>query len=280
MYEVFEFPAVLTVRNPDYVAPTPEEADDPDYVPIPSTIEKSLWPEQWSLDSLLRTKASMPAWQWNAQYQQNPTASEAALIKRENIRWWTKADPPETSFIVQAFDTALTTKERSDYSVCVTLGVWHDEEARADAVILLNCVRQKLEFPELKRLAHEQFKDWEPDSVIVETKASGQPLVDELRRSGVFVQEFSPGKGQDKIARVNAVVDMFTSGQVWFPETWWATEVVDELCAFPSGEHDDMVDAMTLGLMRIRNGGLIRLASDKTDDLEGRVSLPRRTAYY
>jgi len=268
-YEVFEFPAILTTPNPEY---------DPDEPESPSELVKSLWPEQWPVETLLRTKASMPAWQWNAQYMQNPTAQEAAIIKRDDIRWWEKDTPPNCDFVVQAWDTAMTTKERSDYSVCQTWGVWKTEEG-VDNVILLNCVRRKVEFPELKRIAFEQAKEWEPDALIVEAKASGQPLIDELRRSGIFVQDFSPGKGQDKIARVNAVADMFASGQVWFPETHWATEVVEEILAFPSGEHDDCVDTMTLALRRIRQGGLIRLTTDYEEpDLPS--SYRRKAAYY
>jgi predicted phage terminase large subunit-like protein len=266
-YEIFEFPAILTTPNPNY---------DPENPDSQSEVQKSLWPEQWSLDSLLRTKASMPSWQWNAQYQQTPTAQEAAIIKKDDIKWWTQQDPPSVDYTVQSWDTALTTKERSDYSVCQTWGVWRDEDG-VDNVILLNRVKGKYEFPELKRTALQQVKDWNPDTVIIETKASGQPLVDEMRRSGIYVQEFSPGKGQDKIARVNAISDMFTSGQVWFPETWWASEVVEELLAFPAGEHDDDVDTLTLALMRIRKGGLLRLNSDNIDDDD--YVAPRRGYY-
>jgi len=258
-YETFEFPAILN-----------EGTDN----------EKSIWPEQWSLESLQQTRASMHhiMWQWYAQYQQNPTAAEAAIIKRDWIKWWTKDDPPKIDFIVQAFDTALTTKQRSDFSVCHTWGVWENEDDGTQNVILLNKVKGKYEFPELKQMAHEQYKDWDPDSVIVEAKASGQPLIDEMRRSGIFVQDFSPGKGQDKIARLNAVADMFASGHVWFPENAWAAATVEEILAFPAGEHDDEVDTMTLALMRIRKGGLLRLSSDHEDN--DPYYAGRRQAYY
>ena len=271
-YEIFEFPAILDVDNPKanelHAEYTPEE---------PATIQKSLWPAQWSLESLLRTKASMPTWQWNAQYQQNPTAQESAIIKKNDIQWWPHENPPKVDFIVQAYDTALTTNTRSDYSVCVTFGVWTTEEG-VDNLICLNCVRGKWEFPELKKMALEQSQAWEPDAIIVEAKASGQPLIDEMRRSGLFVQDYSPGKGQDKIARLNSVSDMFTNKQVWFPEIRWATEVVDEILAFPAGDNDDMVDAVTLALIRIRKGGLLRLRTDQPDTDTAVGS--RRAAYY
>lgn len=258
-YEAFEFPAILNEGTEN---------------------EKSIWPEQWTLESLQQTRASMHhiMWQWYAQYQQNPTAAEAAIIKRDWIRWWTKDSPPPIDFIVQAFDTALTTKQRSDFSVCHTWGTFTNEDDGTQNVILLNKVKGKYEFPELKKMAHDQFTEWQPDSVIVEAKASGQPLIDEMRRSGIFVQDFSPGKGQDKIARLNAVADMFASGHVWFPETAWAAQTVEEILAFPAGEHDDEVDTMTLGLMRIRKGGLLRLTTDHEDN-EG-FQRSRRAAYY
>lgn len=259
-YEAFEFPAILNEGTED---------------------EKSLWPEQWSLESLQRTRASMHhiMWQWFAQYQQNPTAAEAAIIKRDWIKWWPKDTPPPCDFIIQSFDTALTTKDRSDFSVCHTWGVWTNEEDNDSTnLILLNKVKGKYEFPELKKMAHEQYDEWQPDSVIVEAKASGQPLIDEMRRSGIFVQDFSPGKGQDKIARLNAVADMFAAGQVWFPETAWASATVEEILAFPAGEHDDEVDTMTLALARARKGGLLRLNTDREDNEVFVRS--RRGAYY
>ena len=258
-YEAFEFPAILNEGTEN---------------------EKSIWPEQWTLEALQQTRASMHhiMWQWYAQYQQNPTAAEAAIIKRDWIKWWTRDNPPPIDFTVQSFDTALTTKERSDFSVCHTWGTFTNEDDGTQNVILLNKVKGKYEYPELKKMAHEQYVEWQPDSVIVEAKASGQPLIDEMRRSGIFVQDFSPGKGQDKIARLNAVADMFASGHVWFPETAWASQTVEEILAFPAGEHDDEVDAMTLALQRVRKGGLLRLTTDHEDN-EG-FQRARRAAYY
>jgi predicted phage terminase large subunit-like protein len=243
---VFEFPAILNEGT---------------------ETEKSLWPEQWSLESLQRTKASMPLWQWNAQYMQNPTAAESAIIKREWIRWWPEERPPSIEFIIQSWDTALTTKARSDWSVCQTWGVFTYEEDKSTNLILLNSAKGKWEFPELKRMAHLQYEEWQPDSVIVEAKASGQPLIDEMRRSGIFVTDFSPGKGQDKIARLNAVSDMFSAGHVWFPETAWAQSVVEELLAFPASEHDDqcfvantkilMADGRESDIFNVREGDFV-----------------------
>ena len=123
-----------------------------------------------------------------------------------------------------------------------------------------------MEFPKLKQCAIEHYKDWEPDSVIIEKKASGAPLIYEMRAMGIPVQEFTPSKGNDKISRLNAVSDLFASGRVWAPNTHWAEEVIDEVASFPSGEHDDYVDSTTLALMRFRKGGYIQTILDEPDE--------------
>ena len=133
--------------------------------------------------------------------------------------------------------------------------------------VLLNAFRDRLEFPELKKRVLEQYREWNPDGLIIEKKASGAPLIYELRSMGIPVQEFTPTKGNDKITRLNAVSDLFASSRIWVPNTNWAEEVVEEVASFPSGEHDDLVDSMTQALIRFRRGGFIRLESDYEDEL-------------
>ena len=144
---------------------------------------------------------------------------------------------------------------------------------------MLNTYKRRVEWVDLKKDVLEQYREWEPDGILIEKKASGAPLIYELRAMGIPVQEFTPSKGNDKISRLNAVSDIIASGKVWLPRTGWAEELVDEIAAFPSGEHDDLVDATTLALMRFRQGGFIRLPIDERDEPRYFKS-SRRAAYY
>lgn len=241
--------------------------------------EKSLWPEQWTLESLKATKASIDPRYWNAQYMQQPTMDNSALISRKSWRVWTKDDPPQCDYVLQSWDTAFETKNTSDYSACTTWGVWYnEEEGNAPQIILLDAFKDRMAFPELKTAALKHYKEWEPDAFIVEKKAAGAPLIQELRQMGIPVQEFSPSRGNDKMVRVNAVADLFTSGKVWAPDTRWAREVIEEIAAFPVGENDDYVDTTTQALLRYRQGGFIPLDSDEKD--EPKIFRRRAAAYY
>ena len=222
----------------------------------------ALWPEFWELSEILKLKEELPNHQWMAQYQQDPVSESAAIIKREWWRWWEGTKPPSCEFIIQSWDTAHEIKTMSDFSACTTWGVFIDEKDDLPSIILLNSFKDRLEFPDLKRVAHQEWKDWEPDAFLVEKKAAGAPLIQEFRAMGIPVTEFSPGKGQDKISRLNAVSDIIASGRVWVPRTRWAEELVDEIASFPAGEHDDLVDSATLALSRFRQGGFVNLPSD------------------
>ena len=245
-WEVIEFPAILPSGKP-------------------------LWPQFWELKELEALRTELPNAKWMAQYMQNPTSDVSAIIKREWWKWWEYDDPPEVNFIIQSWDTAFLKTQRSDYSACTTWGVFYeiDPLTRRETanIILLNAFKKRMEFPELKQKAFEEWKEWDPDSIIIEAKASGAPLVAEMRHMGIPVQEFTPSKGNDKIARLNAVADIFASGKVWVPRTYWAEEVVEEIASFPSGEHDDLVDSTSQAIMRFRKGGFIRLESDEEDDV-------------
>ena len=230
---------------------------------------KPLWPQFWSLKELAALKEELPNGKWMAQYMQQPTSDVSAIIKREWWQIWPDDEPPFCEFVIQSWDTAFLKTERSDYSACTTWGVFYKPDAtginRAN-IILLNAFKARMEFPELKQRAQQEFKEWNPDTLIVEAKAAGSPLIFELRAMGIPVQEFTPTKGNDKIARLNSVSDIFASGMVWVPNTSWAEELVEEVASFPSGEHDDMVDSMSQALIRYRRGGFIRLESDEEDE--------------
>ena len=243
-WEVIEFPALMPSGNP-------------------------LWPEFWPPEELAALKEELPNSKWMAQYQQNPTSEESAIVKREWWKIWEEDEPPQCNFVLMSWDTAFEKTQRADYSALTTWGVFYqDDDAGAPQanIILLNAYRERMEFPRLKQVAIEEYKEWEPDSIIIEKKASGAPLIYEMRAMGVPVQEFTPTKGNDKIARLNAVSDLFASGMVWAPNTHWAEEVMDEVASFPAGEHDDYVDSTSMALMRFRTGGFVRLPSDEEED--------------
>ena len=242
------------------------------------TVQTSLWPEQWPLEQLLAKKAGMAPQYWNAQYMQTPTSEEGALVKREWWRKWEASKPPKCSIILQSWDTAHGKNDSADPSAVTTWGIFFNEEEEKDQIILLDAWKGRKEFPELKKFAFEYYNDWEPDMVIIEKKAAGAPLIQEMRATGLPVHEFSPSRGNDKRVRVNAIADIFSSGMVWAPDTRWAQEVIDEMAEFPNGEFDDLVDTVSQALMRFRQGGLIRLHSDEPD--EPQLFRRHRAAYY
>jgi predicted phage terminase large subunit-like protein len=266
----------FSIKNPDS---TPWEI-----VELPAILnedtenEKSLWPEQWPLDQLKAKKAVLDPRFWNAQYMQQPTSDYSAVISRKSWKTWEENDPPKCEYVIQSWDTAFEIKNTSDYSACTTWGVWYnDEDNGSPNLILLDAFKDRMTFPDLKQTALKHYKEWQPDAFIIEKKAAGAPLIQEMRKMGIPVEEFSPSRGNDKMVRLNAVADLFSSGKVWAPDTRWAREVVEEVASFPVGEHDDYVDTVTQALLRYRQGGFISLDSDERDDQYFRA---RKAAYY
>ena len=264
-YEVVELPAIL------------EQTDRAGNV-----TEKALWPEFFDLTALKRTKASMPTFQWNAQYQQNPTGEESSIIKREWWRLWTAEKPPKVEYVITALDAAAEATNRADFTSISTWGVFLNEEENNYNIILLNAIKRRVEFPELKTLCLEEYSDWEPDAFIVEKKSSGTALYQEMRRSGLMVQEYTPVRGtannpNTKMARLNSVSDIISSGLVWVPATRWAEELVEEVAGFPFASNDDQVDTCIMALLRFRQGGFIRLPTDEQED---EIPYQRKVDYY
>ena len=255
-WTVIEFPAILPSDNP-------------------------LWPEFWSFNELEALREELPNSKWQAQYQQNPVGNESAIVKRDWWKWWTNERPPVCNYILQTWDTAFEKNNRADYSAGTTWGIFdNDEDNGAPNIVLLDTYKKRVEWVELKKDVLEWYHQWEPDGMLIEKKATGAPLIYELRSMGIPVQEYTPSKGQDKIARLNSVSDIIASGKVWVPETRWAEELVDEIAAFPSGEHDDLVDATTLALMRFRQGGFIRLPIDEPEEIKWFKGNRGRDRYY
>jgi predicted phage terminase large subunit-like protein len=243
-WEVIELPAIMPSGNP-------------------------LWAEFWKMEELQALKAELPNSKWMAQYQQDPTSEEGALVKRDWWQIWEGRNPPQCEFVIQSWDTAFMKNQRADFSACTTWGVFYledDDGMLAPNLILLDAYQERLEFPELKKMAMEKYKAYTPDAFIVEAKAAGMPLIFELRAMGIPVQEYTPSRGNDKISRVNAVSDLFASGVVWAPETRWAEETIEQFAGFPNMEHDDLVDSTTQALLRFRQGGFVSLYSDEEDE--------------
>jgi len=239
-WEVIEFPAILPNGKP-------------------------AWPEYWKLDELEGVKASLSIGKWNAQWMQNPTAEEGSIIKREWWQTWEKEQMPQLHHVIQSYDTAFMKKETADYSAITTWGVFYPSEDSGPNLILLDAVKERFEFPELRRVALEQYQYWNPETIIIESKASGLPLTYELRKMGLPVVNFTPSRGNDKHTRVNAVAPLFESGKIWAPDLKFAEEVIEECAAFPYGDHDDLVDSMTQAVMRFRQGGFIEHPEDEKD---------------
>ena len=255
-------------------------ADQWDVVEFPAILpsDNVLWPEFWKKEELLKVKASLSVGKWNAQWQQNPTAEEGAIIKKEWWNKWEKDSIPPVSYIMQSYDTAFSKKETADYSAITTWGVFQPSEGGPDNIILMDAKRGRWDFPELKSNAMEEYNYWEPDMVLIEAKASGTPLTDELRTMGIPVVNYTPSKGRDKHTRMHMVAPIFESGKVWAPEKKFSEEVIDECAAFPNGEHDDFCDSMSMALIRYRKGGFLRLDSDEEEDEP--VIRPQARQYY
>ena len=254
------------------------KADQWDVVEFPAIMDDgaAMWPEYWKQEELEKVKATLPTTKWNAQWMQAPTSEEGAIIKREWWRNWKHDWIPDLHHVIQSYDTAFLKKETADFSAITTWGVFYENEDAPASLILLDMVKGRWEFPDLRRRALQQYKYWNPETVIIESKATGLPLTYELRQMDIPVVNFTPSRGNDKHARVNSVAPLFESGMIWAPDQKFAEEVIEECAAFPYGDNDDLVDSTTQAVMRFRQGGFLAHPEDYKED---KVDHTGRTYY-
>ena len=221
-------------------------------------VGSSYFPE-WKSDDVLKMDeseitASNGSRYWNALYMQDPTPEEGGIIKKKWLKYWEYEEPPTCDFIIQTYDTAFSTRTTADYSVIQTWGIFsmynQDEIGYEDFVphmILLGNIRGRFEYPELRKLAQKLYNEHQPDVCMVEKKASGQSLIQDMRRGGLPVMEYNPDR--DKVSRVYAASPIIEAGRMWIPNNKkWSDELIEELLRFPNAAHDDQVDAMTMAI--------------------------------
>ena len=248
-------------------------------------VGSSYFPE-WKSDEILRIdeqeiRASNGARYWNSLYMQDPSPNDGGIIKKKYINWWEYEEPPECQFIIQTYDTAFSTSRTADYSVIQTWGIFHDYDedyGHASHLILLGNTRGRYEYPELRRIAQDLYRDFRPDVCIIEKKASGQSLIQDMRRAGLPVLDYLPDK--DKVARVYASTPMMEAGRVWLPKNKiWADDLFSECMSFPNGSHDDQVDCMTMAVHYMKDSWNLTHPEDPSWEDDGSKK-DKRVAYW
>ena len=235
----------------------------------------SYFPE-WKPDEILQVdeaeiKASNGARYWNALYMQDPTPDEGGIIKKKWIQWWDQDEPPPCDFIIQTYDTAFSTRTTADFSVIQTWGIFSymdtDEkgiESWKNNLILLGNIKGRFEYPELRRISQQLYDEYKPDVCMIEKKASGQSLLQDLRMAGVPVLEYMPDR--DKEARAHASSALLEDGRIYYPsDKKWAKNLIDICASFPATDNDDIVDTCTQAWLRLRKGWFVT----HSNDLEG-----------
>ena len=211
---------------------------------------EALHPERYSLTQLGRIKQAVGSRVWASLYQQRPAAAEGSIFKREWWQWYREA--PQLHGIVQSWDTAFKANESSDYSCCTTWGIGER------GYYLLDYWREKVEYPELKRTVNALGAKWSPFAMLVEDKASGQSLIQELQRDTKW--PILPVQvDKDKELRANLVTPIVEAGKVFLPEgAPWVQGYVDSMATFPNAANDDDVDSTTQALSYfIGSGGIL-----------------------
>lgn len=250
-----------------------------------------LTPDRFGPDEMRKLSYELTERGFEAQIQQNPSAKGGNILKEEHWREWTDIELPTIQFIIQSYDTAFEEDEESDFSARTTWGVFEHEESLNPALpwtarykgqkrlslILLERMNRRFEFPELRENAMEAAELWKPDKILIEKKASGHSLAQELRRSGLPVARIQVK--DSKFVRAHAASLILERGCVWYVKRNWADEVIQQCGNFPADDHDDMVDTVTMALLWLRKRWSADFLDDDddNDDLMNHVNKPVRT---
>jgi predicted phage terminase large subunit-like protein len=233
----------------------------------------------WPTPDLIATKNNMPPFQWDALYMQNPTNQAGNILLAEWWKDWTDDDPPECLFKVQSYDTAFSTRTTADYSAVTTWGIFVNEETGKYDIICLGAQKERLDYPSLRDLFLKKYDEHQPDQVIIEKKASGQSLIQDMRALGLPIYPYNPDR--DKVARAHSVSPIFQSGRIWIPcRKSWASDIINECRQFPSGPHDDYVDTVTQVLIWFRASGWAETDADMTSDWRDAKTERKKRRYY
>ncbi len=265
---------------------------------------EALWPSQFSRDALLKIKGRSGTTKrmWASIYDQNPVVEEGGIIDGRWFKVYKSTEPPVLKYIIQSWDTALTAQKQSAYSACTTWGVWEDDSEISN-LILLSAWRDRVEWPELRKMARRLALDYrddnlkipikpkkgrKPDTVLVEAKANGQALIHDLGRGGITATPFNPDKYGDKVSRVRLSTDLLENGRVWLPgqpPTFealrpWAQEFKEQAVAFPASDSRDWVDTMAQMILRIKASGWVVNTENPTTQNYTNSGGAQRTAFY
>jgi predicted phage terminase large subunit-like protein len=193
----------------------------------------------------------MTEYNFSAQYQQCPIPLGGAMVKTAWLKYYDPGElPDELSSIVQSWDTANKATDLSDFSVCTTWGV------RNKRFYLIDVFRRRLNYPELKQAARDLAQQYNANRILIEDKASGPPLIQDLQSEGLIgVTACEPPAGTDKIMRLHLQTDLFANGHVFLPkQAPWLVDYVNELIGFPGTKFDDQVDSTTQALQFLKAG--------------------------
>lgn len=262
-WKVISVPAIVDKKAQEFLR-MPNTPDLP--------LGSSSWPEFWPTDRLLVMKKGMVPSKWNALYMQNPTPDEGTIIKYSMWREYPYPKPPECDYIVASLDTAFSTRETADFSAITVWGIFQRKEVDeldgkeyiVPHIIMLGARKGRWEFGELMKETKEVEEKFKPDVFIIEKKASGQSLIQELLRRGYPIYGYKPET--DKITKMHSASYAFHGQRVWYPDKAWATEVVDEVCSFPFAPNDDYADTVMQVMLWMRDEWMLTSSDDPCYD--------------